>query len=141
MGCHSLPQGFLDQGRNPGLLRCRRTLYCLSPQEVLFHWGTLKRRVACRMSHVKQGMTDWRVVRPLSAHCGRADRQWKQMKWAGGARAWRERWHRGQRAPPLPAPTTGPQQPLAVFWESRPSGRSSHFAKGLPSGFVAEIPC
>ena len=33
VGCHSLLQGiFPTQGSNPGLLRCRQTLYCLSHQ-------------------------------------------------------------------------------------------------------------
>ena len=35
VGCHFLLQGiFPTQGSNPGLLHCRRTLYCLSHQEV-----------------------------------------------------------------------------------------------------------
>ena len=34
VGCYSLLQGiFLTQGSNPGLLHCRRILYCLSHQE------------------------------------------------------------------------------------------------------------
>ena len=33
MGCHALLQGiFPNQGLNPGLLHCRRILYCLSHQ-------------------------------------------------------------------------------------------------------------
>ena len=33
MGCHALLQGnFPSQGLNPGLPRCRQTLYCLSRQ-------------------------------------------------------------------------------------------------------------
>ena len=36
VGCHSLLQGiFPTQGLNPGLLHCRRTLYCLSHQGIL----------------------------------------------------------------------------------------------------------
>ena len=38
VGCHSLLQRiFLTQGLNPGLLHCRRILYCLSHQTMETH--------------------------------------------------------------------------------------------------------
>ena len=44
VGCHVLLQGiFLTQGSNPGLPRCRWTLYCLSPQGSRCFRGVLRK--------------------------------------------------------------------------------------------------
>ena len=63
VGCHSLLQGiFRTQGLNPGLLRRRQILYCLS------HQGSpiLKRR------DIKININQWRKLCPGCPHSKRA---------------------------------------------------------------------
>ena len=92
------PRGFLDQGPNLGLLHCRRTLLS-EPSGGALSLGDSE--TSSSMPRVTgQTGNDGLAGGASSQRSLWVDRQWKQMKWAGGARAWRGRWHRGQRGPP-----------------------------------------
>ena len=87
LGCHALLQGiFPTQGMNPGLLHCRRILYCLSPQgspvkkkQDFFTLCAVCGAKQCCFSRVQLFATPWTVARqaPLSLGFSR------QEDWSG----------------------------------------------------------